>query len=277
MAISFNKPVVSVLGGGWLGLPMALQLQRAGFGVRVSSRSDEGAERLRAAGLEGHVVQWEANGMEAPAVFWDADVLVVNVPPPKVDPEVTHVRQGEQLVRALASTRVKQVLFVGSTSVYAAANNIVTEEDLSDAVTASGRALRMMESLLFSQAGFTTTVLRPGGLVGYDRLPICAEKIARRKVNWDLPVNLTHRDDLVGIVQAVIEQGVWGYVFNVCMDAHPLRRAFYTAAAAHFGFELPQQPEQLGDLFKIVDSGLLKTKVAYAFRYNDPLALFSSC
>jgi hypothetical protein len=37
------------------------------------------------------------------------------------------------------------------------------------------------------------------------------------------PVNLIHRDDCIGIINAIIEQNVWAEVFNGCADTHPFK------------------------------------------------------
>lgn len=60
-------------------------------------------------------------------------------------------------------------------------------------------------------------------------------------------------------------------VLNVCSDAHPTRRAFYTRKAEELGMELPMFAEGAPVRFKQVSNERLKQALGYAFRYPDPL------
>jgi nucleoside-diphosphate-sugar epimerase len=130
-----------------------------------------------------------------------------------------------------------------------------------------------VEKLLRTSPVFDTTVLRFGGLIGYDRLPDERRIREGARIN-DLPMNVIHRDDCIGVIRAVIEKDVWGEVFNACAGAHPLRRDYYATAARALGVPLSQAPPQDHKHYKIVDSGKLKAALGYAFKYDDPLKVF---
>jgi nucleoside-diphosphate-sugar epimerase len=270
-----NKNVVSILGCGWLGLPLAHYLNGKGYLVKGSRTSPEGAQQLREQGIEGYVVSLGKEGITGDKNFWQADMLVVNFPPPRQYPE-QHVQQVQALIGELNKSSIKHVLFISSTSVYADINGVVTEDNTETPEKGSGKALRAAEALLMQQSSFTTTVLRPGGLIGYERLPLSAASVAARVRNWDAPMNVIHRDDVIGIVHTIIEKKAWGEIFNACMDEHPARRAYYLAAAQAIGFTI-EQPA-IGDTspYKIVSSEKLKNKLCYHFIYNNPLTLFTA-
>ncbi|GAC1442912.1 MAG: SDR family oxidoreductase [Sediminibacterium sp.] len=270
-----EKKVVSILGCGWLGLPLALFLEEKGYRVKGSRTSIEGAQQLSAQGIEGYVVSLSKDGIKGDENFWQADILVVNIPPPRHHPE-QHVQQVKALVDTLNHYGIKHVLFISSTSVYADVNGVVREDHSGTPGKGSGKALRAAEALLMQQQQFTTTVVRPGGLIGYDRMPLNAAAVSARTRNWDTPMNVIHRDDVIGIVCAIIEQQVWGEVFNACMDEHPTRRAYYIAAAEAIGFAA--DPPAMDDTmpYKIVNSDKLKSKLQYHFIYPDPLTLFTT-
>lgn len=270
-----NKPVVSILGCGWLGLPLAHYLNRKGYLIKGSKTSPEGAQQLCAQGIEGYAVSLDREGVSGNKNFWQADILVVNFPPPRQYPE-QHVLQVQALINELKNSIIKHVLFISSTSVYAEINGVVTEDNTETPGKGSGKALRAAETLLMNQASFTTTVLRPGGLVGYDRLPLSAASVAARVRNQDVPMNVVHRDDVIAIVYSIIEKQLWGEVFNACMDEHPTRRAYYLAAAQAIGFAIEQPAIDDTAPYKIVSSEKLKNKLSYHFIYNNPLTLVTA-
>ena len=270
-----HKPVVSILGCGWLGLPLAHYLNGKGYLVKGSRTSPEGAHQLREQGIEGYAVLLDKAGIAGDENFWRADIMVVNFPPLRQYAE-QHVLQVQALIGELNKSSISHVLFISSTSVYADINGVVTEENTETPEKGSGKVLRAAEALLMQQSSFTTTVLRLGGLIGYDRLPLSAASVAARVRNWDAPMNVIHRDDVIGIIHTIIERQAWGEIFNACMDEHPVRRAYYQAAANAVGFTI--EPPAVDDTtpYKIVSSEKLKNKLPYHFIYSNPLTLFAA-
>lgn len=270
-----HKIVVGILGCGWLGLPLALFLQEKGYKVKGSRTSVEGARQLSAQGIDGYVVSLDEDGITGSENFWQADILVVNFPIPRYHPE-QYLLQLKALVDTLNHSGIKQVLFISSTSVYADINGVVTEDHAGAPEKESGKVLRAAEALLMQQQWFATTIVRPGGLIGYDRMPLNAAALFARTRNWDIPMNVVHRDDVIGIVHAIIEQQVWGEVFNACMDEHPTRRTYYMTAAEAIGFAVDQPAIGETIPYKIVNSDKLKIKLQYPFIHPNPLTLFTN-
>ncbi len=209
------------MGCGWLGLPLALHLKDRGYTVKGSRTTQTGADLLLARGIQGFALEWTTGSILVEDAFWASEVLIVNIPPPM---DVTPL---------LKKVQSSHVLFVSSTSVYADNNGVVTEED----ETIPGKELVAAERQLMQSTDFTVTIVRPGGLIGYDRLPTSAGRTLRSR-SWDAPMNVIHRDDLVAILTGIIETSAWGEVFNTCMTGHPGRRSYYRAAAAYGGWNL---------------------------------------
>ncbi|NML38583.1 SDR family oxidoreductase [Chitinophaga sp. G-6-1-13] len=265
---------ISILSCGWLGKPLAIELQRRGYIVKGARTSAEGVRDLKEAGIDGHIVVLGSAQPEAPETFWDADVLVINVPPRNRERGVqAHIQEIRALREKLETTAIKKVLFVSSTSVYADVNGVVTETDMAMPETTNGAALREVEQLLLQSPVFRTTVLRFGGLIGYDRVPTAAILQSQRRNN-DAPMNVIHRDDCIAIICQLIEKEIWGEVFNACASAHPPRYQYYTAAAKAFGLEMPEKKPSAEQPAKIVSSDKLKQWLGYEFIYDDPLTLF---
>ena len=268
-----HKETITILGCGWLGLPLAKALIKAGYPVKGSTTNEENLETLRDAGLEPFLVQLdpEVNGEDI-TDFLHSDILIVNIPPERRDDIVEyHIEQFSSLIDALGQSPVRSVLFVSSTSVYPSLNREVTEEDAVDPEALSGQALLLVEEMLMQESGFQTTVLRFGGLIGYDRNPEKYLSSMKEIVNPDQPMNFIHRDDCIKIILEIIRLQQWGEVFNACSPVHPLRRDYYSKAAEEhsmpltpFAFSAEPAP------YKIVNSAKLISALHYQFIYPDP-------
>lgn len=264
---------ISVLGCGWLGLPLASDLVRRGHRVKGSVTHTEKLRDLAAAGIEGYRLELSPTGdAEGLADFFDADVLVVTLPPRRREAGV-EARYPAQVTRALRATHPDtQIVFTGSTSVYPDLNRTVTETDAGEAepemLSASGRAILAAETLLRERGA---VILRLAGLYGHDRQP--GRSLSGQSVSGgDARVNLVHRNDVVRVMVQVIEGGIQNVTFNVCTDLHPTRREVYTRQAERFGFAPPHFIEPHTQDHKLVSSEALKTALGFAFRYPDPLA-----
>ena len=270
-----QKETITILGCGWLGLPLAKALVKAGYPVKGSTTREENLETLREAGLEPFLVELdpEVNGEDI-TDFLHSDILIINIPPERRDDIVEyHIEQFSSLIDALGQSPVRSVLFVSSTSVYPSLNSEVTEEDAVDPESPSGQALLLVEEMLMQESGFQTTVLRFGGLIGYDRNAEKYLSSMKEIVNPDQPMNFIHRDDCVKIISEIIRLQQWGEVFNACSPLHPLRRDYYTRAAAKAGMFLPPlaRPAEPAP-YKIVSSEKLTSALHYKFLYPDPTA-----
>ena len=263
---------VSILGCGWLGLPLAESLLDKGYSVKGSPRSFSQLRILESKGIEPYYISLNPyvigrNIRE----FLSSDVLILNFPPERRDDIVEyHEAQIKSLIYELRFSPVNNLIFVSSTSVYPELNREVVEEDAVSPEKLSGRALLSVESMLLDSSDFKTTVLRFGGLIGYDRKPGRFLSGRKRLAGGDSPVNLIHRDDCIGIIENILKKGVWGEVFNACADIHPKRRDYYSEQAKIGGFDPPEFDEAEESAYKIVNSEKLKPLTTYEFKYPDP-------
>jgi nucleoside-diphosphate-sugar epimerase len=273
------KSTISILGCGWLGLPLGNFLCQKGFRVKGSVTSEEMFPALEQAGIAPSllVLSPELSG-ENTESFFSCNVLIVNFPPERrADIEEYLPAQIQSLLEHINKHKVRKVLFVSSTSVYPDVNREVYEHENLLPAKGSGRALKVVEDMLLEQKWFVTTILRFGGLVGYDRLP--GKYLASKKnmANADVPVNLIHRDDCIEIIYQIIRQEMWGEVFNACADKHPLRKDYYRQAAVKAGLEPPVFADHGPSAYKIINSEKLKSSLDYAFKYPDPIIMLDEC
>jgi nucleoside-diphosphate-sugar epimerase len=261
---------ISILGCGWLGTALGKRFLTKGVAVKGSAASADSYNQLETTGIQTYHIKIDPDTVMVDYKnFFNTDVLIIALPPRGENVVENFPKQISQIVQLIDETKIGRVLFVSSTSVYQPWNGVVREGDEGYPSKANGRALLKAEKLLQALPGVKTTVVRLGGLIGYDRNP--ARFVAgKTDVVADTPVNLIHRDDAVHIISALIEKEIWGEVFNACSPQHPTKREFYSKAAAISGLPAPVF-SSAQENYKIVNSDKLVTRLGYTFKYISPM------
>lgn len=264
---------ISVLGCGWLGLPLACELLNNSDLVNGSTRDPDKIGRIKEHGINPFLLELSPEMIcENAKEFFDTEILILNIPPERRDDIVDfHPRQIQSIIDAVNSCPIKNIIFTSSTSVYPELNREVAEDETAEPQKNSGRALKIAEDMLLGEPGFKTTVLRLAGLVGYDRNPRNFLKKRRVIHKINSPVNLVHRDDCIGVIMEIINRGIWGEVYNVCCDKHPRRIDFYKSEGEKAGIEIEDPGEKETADYKLVSNKKLKDSLKYSFKYPDPL------
>ncbi len=263
---------VSILGVGWLGLPLAKKLIGSGYKVKGSVTSEAKKELLQQSAVWPYRLKLDEDGMELDDTgFFDADILIISIPPRRVpDIETIFPKQIGHLISFLERSQLRKVIFISSTSVYPESGGIARETDVLLPDKASGIALLEVENRFRLNSIFQTTIVRFGGLIGADRNP--ARFLSRRTeaVDGNKPVNLIHQDDCIAILMEIIRQNLWGETLNACCPKHPSRREFYEKASEISGIAAPKFTNSAED-YKIVDSTKLIRLLDYQFKYPSPI------
>jgi nucleoside-diphosphate-sugar epimerase len=266
---------VSILGCGWLGRALGQLLISHGYKVFGSTRTKESLQRLNELGIQGIKLDLkpELTGQELDH-FFQCNTLVLSLPPKILEDNTAfYDAQIQSILEALSHSTVKQVLFISSTSVYPALDRTIYETDAINPTSPSGKALLQAEHTLNNCQVFQTTVVRFGGLVGYERHPV---RLLNRGFKRDVhqPLNIIHRDDAIEIMYQIIQKNIWGETFNACAPLHPLRWQYYTKA-----FKLNHQPipafhsRSENQAIKVISSEKIMTMLNYRFIYPDPLRM----
>jgi len=265
---------ISILGCGWLGLPLGAELARQGYRVKGSSTRAERLPKLAEAGVEPFLLRFSPQAEGDLGGFLETtDVLVVSIPPRAGQQgDGFHPRQIEALAETLAvggGHRVGfrlAIVYISSTSVYPDSGGEVTEA----AAVLENHPLIQAENTL-NRTGLPLTVVRFGGLMGYDRIP-GKYFIGKTVTTGEVPVNFIHRDDAAGILGEIIRQNAWGETFNAVAPEHPVRREIYLRNAAQFGWDAPRfEAPAASESFKIISPARLIARLGYRFRFPDPL------
>jgi len=262
---------ISVLGCGWLGVPLAKHFLEDGFSVKGSVTSDVKFGMLRDAGISPYrIVLSDTEVILDDPDFFKCDVLVISIPPRRIEGiEQVFPSQIRRLIPFILKSGIQKVIFISSTSVYPDQNQLARENEILFPDKASGKALADAENLLREQSGFKTTIVRFGGLIGADRNPARFLRKSTQPIA-NAPVNLIHQDDCIGIISAIIEQELWDETLNACCPEHPMKKDFYEKAAIQSGLPVPAISEELA-AFKTIDSSKLIRLLNYQFIYSSPM------
>ena len=265
---------ISILGCGWLGLPLGEFLVQKGYSVSGSTTRVEKFPELEKAGINPYRINLPGDFEEADFTkFLESDLLILNVPPGRgrENPIEIHQQEINKVVEFLLKSPVKQVIFISSTGVYPNTNTTTTENDPTRPTRSSGKALVVVEDLLKEHSEFETTILRMAGLVGGERK--AGRFLAGKKEvkNGEAPINLVHREDCIAIIYQIIQQQQWGKLYNVCTDEHPKRKEFYIHQAQKEGLTPPTFSKNDDLSFKIISNQKLKKELDYTFIHPDPM------
>lgn len=267
-----NKPI-SIIGCGWLGLPLAMELIENGYSVKGSTTSDDKLEVLEKAGILPFLVSISEDGITGTidACLQDSEILIINIPPGlRKNPETDFVKQMKMLSNHIENSSIRNVLYVSSTSVYEddVSMPIITEETPTNGQSASAKQLIGAEQVFKSNPKFETTILRFGGLIGDGRNPAKFLSGKSNVKNPKGPVNLIHQKDCIAIIKAILLNKHWNTDFNVASPQHPTRKAYYTSLCKSQNLPIPQFDPSGQSIGKIISSDKLERILTYDFQHQ---------
>lgn len=248
---------VLVIGCGYVGLPLAVELAAQGHNVHGVCRSAEAAAEIRRAGINPVVTDiTEPTALDAlePAFDW-----IVNT--------VSSNRGGVEDYRAvyLEGTRrildwwekwrpaaaevnsLRKYVYTSSTSVYAQTDGSwVTEESPAEPQSATSQVLVETERLLLnavSRKGFPAGILRVAGIYGPGRGHWFQQYLrgeASLLGDGSRLINMVHRDDVVLAIIAALERGRPGEIYNVADDEPVTQLEFFRWLAGKLTLPMPE-------------------------------------
>lgn len=250
------KQKISILGCGWLGLDLALNLINKGYNVKGSTTSSNKFENLKIKAIPAFIVDIKQRE-KVVSEFLTSDVLVICITSKSID-------DFKCLITQIEKSNIKKVIFISSTSVYPNTNEITSEE-----TPINTSPLTEIESLFRKNKLFQSTIIRFGGLFGYNRQPGNFFKKDKKIENPEGYINFIHRDDCIEIIEKIIKNNAWNQTLNACADSHPKRRDFYKNEFKKLGKPEPIFNEESLNNYKIITSEKLKNLLNYTFKYSD--------
>lgn len=261
---------ISVLGCGWLGLPLAKTLVDEGFDIKGSTTSEEKIPILSNLGIQPFRIAISENEISGTiAEFLQSEILIIDIPPKLRGPESENFTSKiRKLISEIEISTIKKVLFISSTSVYADDNSVITEQKSPNPDHESGRQLFESETLLQQNKNFETTILRFGGLIGENRHPV---KFLAGKENLEnpaAPINLIHQKDCIGIVLKIIKTKKWNDVFNAAAPFHPSRKDYYSLQSKILNLPEPKFSNDKISVGKTIDVSKIISVLDYKFVFE---------
>ncbi|SHG62234.1 Nucleoside-diphosphate-sugar epimerase [Flavobacterium micromati] len=272
---------ISILGCGWLGLPLAKALLENKHQINGSTTTHEKLITLENAGIQPFLIDVPVNlnedSLDAKKFsttmhhfLAGSETLIIDIPPQlraysDTFAANTFVKKIAILIPFIERSTIENVLFVSSTSIFGEGQKTVTATSFPSPDTESGKQLLESEQLLQSNKNFKTTAIRFGGLIGANRQP--AKFLAGKEnlANPDAPVNLIHQQDCIGIILKIIATNCWDETFNAVTSFHPTREQYYTQKAAELNLALPKFDHSKPSIGKIIENDKVVQLLKYTF------------
>ncbi len=268
--------MVSILGCGWLGLPLAQSFIAEGIKIKGSTTKPQKLDILSANKIDPYLIQLaDIRHNSNLDNFLSSKLLIINVPPSRDFNTVDdYLKSLTLLNQYIENSAVKNLIFISSTSVYSYA---VQEIDENGAIEESGlgQKLFLAEQIFRTNKHLNTTVIRMAGLFGPNRLPGRFFAGKASVANGLAPVNMIHLDDCVAIIKKVVALEYWNQTINACTPHHPSRKEFYTEAIRLYGGTIPEFVEENGQ-YKLISPKKLITELDYRFIHADLIHSLSS-
>jgi nucleoside-diphosphate-sugar epimerase len=255
-----------VVGCGYVGLPLGIELVRRGHEVYGLRRNNE--RELKQCGITpvmADITRWE-DFAKIPVPF---DWVVNTVSSTKGGVEeyrAVYLDATRYLMDWLAPQPVRQYVYTSSTSVYGQTDGSwVTEESPTEPKNETSQVLVETEQLLLNAArerSFPATILRVAGIYGPERGHLFQQFLrgeAEMSGEGSRLINMVHRDDVVAVIIAVLARGTPGRVYNVADDEPVTQQEFFAWLSVQLDMPMPPRAE---DANKIGKRGLTNKRVS---------------
>jgi nucleoside-diphosphate-sugar epimerase len=282
---------IFIIGLGWLGLPLAHDLDRRGHIVAGTTRTADKQAQLIKHGYPTYLFdmfQGTASLEPSQPAIRDSHV-VINIAPGRrnIDAPV-YTAAMKQLIEFAVDSGAAHITFISTTSVFGDKQGRLCESSEVAPTSQSGLAHAAIESFLLEKHVAPNSILRLAGLVGQNgdgslRHPVYSLVKRNNIENAQQVVNLVHQQDAIACIAAIIERGDSAgsnNIYHACALEHPTRQAYYHWAAGELGLGCPDfvsppinQTQQFG---KIVDASSSLNALQVSLRYPSPFDMLQT-
>lgn len=253
---------ISIIGLGWLGLPLAEALQQQGWQVAGTKRN-VGDCPIECYKLDLNNLQIN----EEITQLLKAQAMVIAIPPSKISEEC-YLSGIETLVSQAVEKGLKHLIFISSTSVLPQQAGDFDEKSAID----TSQLLTKEEQWLGRQT-IACDILRLGGLIGKKRHPVyyLAGKSGLQGANQ--PVNVVHLEDCLSAISLLLSIPRGQRIFHLCAPLHPTRQAFYSQIAQQKGLPPLQFLPDYQPLVRTVSAEKICRELGFIYRYPNPFEM----
>lgn len=264
---------ISILGCGWLGLPLAQSLVAKQWNVLGSTTSPSKLAVLSQNGISPFLLRLgQFSADDSLTSFFQSPFLVVNFPPRlRSATENELENQMNDLTQRLSTGKCQKAIFISSTSVYPDLNREVFESDAQKEHPLVLAENQFIQSCQKNNIDFL--VFRCGGIMGYDRYVGKYYAGKHYPSAAQVPINYIHQEDIMAAITSALTGTIWNETFNLVAPLHPTRREAIEKSCEKYQLPLPTFTENKTDEpFKRVNGDAFMNAFSYTFIHPDPLA-----
>jgi nucleoside-diphosphate-sugar epimerase len=274
---------VLIVGCGYIGMPLGKTLVERGHSVVGIRRSPEAGAELRAVGIEPvqlDITRAEDLGRLAGPFDWIVNTVASRHGGGPEDYRQVYCQGTRNLLDWLVKQPPRKFVYTSSTSVYGQDDgSLVKESSPTEPSAATARVLLEAETLLLAaaQTGFPAVILRAAGIYGPDRGHLFKQYLnneAQIPGQGRRLLNMIHRDDLIGVILAALENGRPGEIYNA-VDNEPVAQIHFFRWLSEtlgkwmppFGPEETEADRKRGLTNKKLSNRKLTMELGYQFKY----------
>lgn len=270
--MGYSDMSISIVGCGWLGLPLAENALDMGFLVKGSTTSSAKLQILSTKGIDAYLLNLPGN-IEADRALFQADYLVLNIPPGRKNPNVLldYPASVARILRSVLEVgQISKIVFVSSTSVYGDNIDFIDESTDTSPQSSSGEALVKAEQLI-EHSGIKYNILRFGGLAGPGRHP--GRFLAGRSLlpSGNQSINFLHLQDAIGAINCFLNHLNDDKVYNIVSPFHPTKKEFYTSMAKDLVLEPPKFDDKMLSPKREISPDKFISDTDYQFIFPNPM------
>lgn len=253
----------TIIGCGWLGLPLGRSLFAEGAKVFGATRSLEKFDLLKEYNISPFQLGNNSKPQISTEILEKTDILIISLPPTDRKNPTNYADYLEQLI--LQFPKQTQIIFTSSTGVYPKNAGIYSEDFVFDNMVQPS-ALLAAENRIQSCSP-QSIILRLGGLFGPNRHPIGHIQGRKSMPNPLGQINFVHLEDIIRAVHLLINQSQATGIFNLVYPDHPAKSDYYLAAAKHFDLSPPEFNEG-PSVSRIVLSNRIQSQLGFQFKFD---------
>ena len=246
---------ITILGTGWLGLELALDLKQK-YKIKVSSRTAEKIKIYEDEGLASYILN--EDNLDSLEQLLETNYLFINFPPSKFNDYVSFL---SKIYNHKSIKNIQKIIFISSTSIYPNIQGLFDEEY--EIKESSSKLVFEAENLIKEKSD---VIFRVAGLVGGSRY--FGKRSANKVVEYPkTPINFVHRNDVIEATKFVIENDING-IFNLCSKEHPTKEEIYSFNSKKYDFEKPIFLDNKEFLNRLIDGSKIE-KLGFIYKYNN--------
>lgn len=246
---------ITILGTGWLGLELALDLKQK-YKVKVSSRTVEKIKMYEEEGFFSYILN--EDNLDFLEQLLETNYLFINFPPSKFNDYVSFLLK---IYNHKSIKNIEKIIFISSTSIYPNIEGLFDEEY--EIKESSSKLVFEAENLVKEKSD---VIFRVAGLVGGSRY--FGKRSANKVLEYPkTPINFVHRNDVIEATKFVIENDING-IFNICSKEHPTKEEIYSFNSKKYDFEKPIFLDNKEFLNRLIDGSKIE-KLGFTYKYNN--------